>query len=263
MCILLVAHECHPDYSLVLAANRDEGYDRPAAPAAFWAESPHILAGRDLREGGTWLGVTRTGRWAALTNFREPGVRSADAPSRGGLVARFLRGREDPARFLHGLAGEVSRYNGFSLFCGAGGEMAFLSNRGSPPRLLVPGLYGLSNGPLEAPWPKVELGRAGLGKLLQGAPPLDEEAVFALLADTSRPDDSELPDTGFGLDVERALSPIFVATERYGTRCSTLLVVDRAGEVLFRERTHGPGAGDERVQRFHLEAGTRRDHGRC
>lgn len=262
MCILLVAHDTHPDYSLVLAANRDEAYDRPAAPAAFWDDAPDVLAGRDLQEGGTWLGVTLTGRWAALTNFREPAARRENAPSRGGLVARFLRGSETAGGFVRDLACGAAAYNGFSLFCGVGGEMAFFSNRGASPRLLPPGLYGLSNGPIETPWPKVELGRAGLGRLLRNAPPLDEEAVFALLGDTSRPGDSELPDTGVGLAIERALSPVFVATERYGTRCSTLLVVERTGGVLLRERTHGPGEGGESVHRFRLMGGGRRGQAR-
>jgi len=242
MCILLVAHDVHPHYRLVLMANRDEAYDRPAAPAAFWEDAPEVLAGRDLRDGGTWLGVTRSGRWAALTNFREPGRRRQEAPSRGGLVSGFLLGSKTPASFVHEETAGAGAYNGFSLFCGDGSALAFLSNRDAAPRILEPGLYGLSNGPLDRPWPKVELGRRGLASLLEAAPPLDEEGVFSLLADASRPPDEDLPDTGLGLEIERALSPIFVATERYGTRCSTLLALDMEGAALFVERTYHAGA---------------------
>jgi uncharacterized protein with NRDE domain len=237
MCILLVAHDAHPDYRLVLAANRDEEYDRPAAPAEFWQDAPEVLAGRDLRDGGTWLGVTRAGRWAALTNFREAAPRRDGAPSRGGLVAGFLRSSKGPEEFVRSQASGADTYNGFSLLCGDTGTLAFLSNRDGAPRVLAPEIYGLSNGPLDTPWPKVELGKRGLADLLESPPPLDEAAAFALMADVSRPPDEDLPHTGVGLEIERALSPIFVATERYGTRCSTLLTIDRARAVLFVERT--------------------------
>lgn len=252
MCILLVAHDVHSHNRLVLAANRDEAYDRPAAPAAFWEDAPDVLAGRDLRDGGTWLGVTRAGRWSALTNFREPGGRREGAPSRGGLVAGFLRGVQRPAAFVREQADAAAAYNGFSLFCGDGSGLAFLSNRDGAPRLLAPGLYGLSNGPLDTPWPKVELGKLRLAALLAAPPPLDEEGVFALLADVSRPSDEELPDTGVGIEVERALSPIFVATERYGTRCSTLLALDREGSATFVERTFHRDASVLTESRHHF-----------
>jgi uncharacterized protein with NRDE domain len=252
MCILLVAHDAHPHYRLVLAANRDEEYDRPAAPAEFWRDAPEVFAGRDLRDGGTWLGVTRTGRWAALTNFREAGARREGAPSRGGLVREFLRGFMGPEEFVRSGAADADAFNGFSLFCGDGSTLAFLSNRDGAPRVLAPGVYGLSNGPLDKPWPKVELGKRGLAALLRSAPPLDEAGAFALMADGSRPPDEDLPETGVGLEVERALSPIFVATERYGTRCSTLLAIDREDSLLFVERTFqgSPGAWTARRQVF-------------
>jgi uncharacterized protein with NRDE domain len=254
MCILLVAHDTHPAYRLVLAANRDEDYDRPTAPAEFWQDAPEILGGRDLRDGGTWLGVSRSGRWAALTNFREPGPRREDAPSRGGLVAGFLRSLLNPEDFVRSAAPGEDAYNGFSLFCGDGRTLAFLSNRDGAPRRLAPGIYGLSNGRLDTPWPKVQLGQRGLGALLESAPPLDEAGAFALMADGSRPPDEELPDTGYGMAIERALSPIFVVTERYGTRCSTLLTIDREGGVRFVERTfqRRPDAWAERRFEFQL-----------
>jgi uncharacterized protein with NRDE domain len=253
MCILLVAHDAHPNYRLVLAANRDENYDRPAAPASFWEDATEVLAGRDLRDGGTWLGVTRTGRWAALTNFREAGPAREGAPSRGGLVAGFLRGSMSPEEFVHSRVSGAEAYNGFSLFCGDGSTLAFLSNRGGGLRVLAPGIYGLSNGPLDTPWPKVELGKRGLAALLQLAPPFDEAGAFALMADGSRPPDEELPSTGVGLEIERALSPIFVATERYGTRCSTLLAIGRDGQVRFVERTFNQSARDWTERQFEFE----------
>jgi uncharacterized protein with NRDE domain len=250
MCILLVAHDAHPDFRLVLAANRDEDYDRPAAPAEFWQDAPEVLAGRDLRDGGTWLGVTRSGSWAALTNFREPVTRREFAPSRGGLVAGFLRSSSNPEDFVRSAAPGADAYNGFSIFCGDGDTLAFLSNRDGAPRLLPSGIYGLSNGPLDTPWPKVELGKRGLAALLEKAPPLDEVGAFALMADDSRPPDENLPDTGFGIEVERALSPIFVATERYGTRCSTLVAVTREGSVLLIERAFQRSAVTWTERRF-------------
>ena len=198
--------------------------------------------------------MTRSGRWAALTNFREPGARRGGVPSRGGLVADFLRGSMSPEAFVRSQACGGDAYNGFSLFCGNGNTLAFLSNRHGTPQVLTPGIYGLSNGPLDEPWPKVELGRRGLAALLEKAPPLDEAGAFALMADDSKPPDEELPHTGVGLEVELALSSIFVATERYGTRCSTLLRIDREGSVLFVERTFqgNPGTWTERRFEFRL-----------
>ena len=255
MCLILLGHEAHPRYRLVVAANRDEFYARPTAPAAWWDDAPGVLAGRDLRGGGTWMGVNRDGRWAAVTNYRDPGAERAAAPSRGELVGDFLRGGEPPAGYLARLAPRAGEYNGFNLLVGEPGTVLWLSNRAPDPRPLEPGVHGVSNHLLDTPWPKVERGKRALGALLH-EPRLDAEPMLDLLLDSTVAADHELPDTGVGLTLERALSTMFIATPEYGTRSSTALLVDRDGAVLFVERTHHPGipGTEDRRFDFHLPA---------
>lgn len=239
MCLILFAYEEHPRYRLVLAANRDEFYERPTAPAAFWEDDSGVLAGRDLRNGGTWLGVTRTGRFAAVTNYRGAEESRPDAPSRGALVASFLRGREAADAYLVRLAMNAERYNGFNLLVGDVDNLCYFSNRENEVRRLEPGVYGLSNHLLNTPWPKVEAGRAALRHTI--ARPFEPDALLDLLADTTTAPDEALPDTGVGLEWERVLSPRFIETPAYGTRSSSVLLVDREGEVTFVERTDAGG----------------------
>jgi len=246
MCLILLAWKADGDYPLVLAANRDEFYDRPSAAADFWEEDPDLLAGRDLQEGGTWLGMTRTGRVAALTNYRDPASLKAGAPSRGRLVVDYLRGRENPAAYLDGIA-PAGGYNGFNLLVGNPDELFCFSNRGGRHRV-EPGIHGLSNRLLDTPWPKVERGKEALAALLKKGKPTPEK-MLDLLADQSRPPEGSLPDTGVGLEWERILSPLFIVSPVYGTRSSTVLLVDRSGEVTFVERTFNNGA-DPRTPRF-------------
>lgn len=248
MCLILLAWKMDDRFPLVLAANRDEFYDRPSAPAAFWEEQPDLLAGRDLREGGTWLGITRTGRLAALANYRDPASVKAGAPSRGRLVGDYLRGSERPESYLDRIA-PAGSFNGFNLLVGNPDELFCFSNRGGR-RRVEPGLHGLSNRLLDTPWPKVARGKAALGALLtqQWTP----ESLLALLADRSRPADESLPDTGVGLEWERILSPSFIVSPVYGTRSSTVLLVDRGGEVTFIERVFNGGA-DPRTVRFSFQ----------
>lgn len=236
MCLILIAHRAHPDYPLVVAANRDEFHARPATAAAWWKEAPQILAGRDLQAGGTWLGITRGGRFAALTNFRDPPAHRPDAPSRGALVSDFLLGSEPPEGYLERLALRAGAYNGFNLV--VGGPLTGLyayCNRGGGVQSLAPGVHGISNGLLDEPWPKVRAGRAALGAALAGA---DPEALFAVLADRAQAADAELPDTGIGRDWERLLSSRFIAGPAYGTRCSTVVMWDADGGVRFIERSY-------------------------
>jgi uncharacterized protein with NRDE domain len=240
MCLILFAYKTHPFFDLVLAANRDEFYDRPSSPAAFWEDRPDVLAGRDLKEGGTWLGVTKKGRLAALTNYRDPRSVRPDAPSRGWLVRNFLCGKESPNRYLRELSARADRYNGFNMILGDVSGLHFYSNRdGSSP--LAPGLYGLSNRLLDTDWPKVRRGKARLASLLSQAERPDPEDLFSLLADPSRPEDGDLPNTGIGLEWERILSSIFIASPVYGTRSSTVLTVDRRRRVTFMERVFNGG----------------------
>lgn len=242
---------------MVLAANRDEFYDRPTAPAAFWNDAPGVLAGRDLRAGGTWLGIDRRGRLAAVTNYRQ-GTREPVAPrSRGHLVSEYLTGRADARAHVERAAREAESYNGFNLLCGDAGGLHYFSNREGRVRRLGPGIYGLSNHLLDSPWPKVTAGKSGLSALLAGAgDPLP--GLFALLADSRQAADHLLPTTGVSQEWERLLSAAFIATEGYGTRSSTVVLIGRDRRVVFVERSFGPdgAAGEEVRYQFDLsEAG--------
>jgi uncharacterized protein with NRDE domain len=249
MCLILFAWEMHDTYPLILAANRDEFYARPAAPAAFWADAPDLLAGRDLKAGGTWFGITRSGRLAAITNYRDPALLKQEAPSRGHLVSDYLRSRESPEEYLQRLAPRASLYNGFSLLIGNGAELIFFSNRGEASRL-TPGIHGMSNHLLDTPWPKVNRGKQTLEQLIARDHDPSPEALLDLLASRSRPPDDRLPDTGVGLEWERVLSPLFIESPTYGTRCSTALLIDREGMVTFVERVFSGGSAPRVTSRF-------------
>ncbi|SHK04312.1 NRDE family protein [Rhodothermus profundi] len=240
MCLVLWAYRQHPRYWLVLAANRDEFYERPTAPAHWWTEAPHVLAGQDLEAGGAWLGISRRGRLALVTNYREPDRRAAGRRSRGWLTRDFLLGDEPPASYLqHVLAGSTA-YNGFNLLVGDAETLVYGSNRREGIDVLAPGLYGLSNHLLGTRWPKVTRGLERFRRILQ-TDPVDPEALLALLADRTPAPDEALPETGLGYAWERRLSAIFVATPLYGTRSSTVLLWSWEGTLTFVERTFGPG----------------------
>ena len=244
MCLILFAHEMHPTCRLVLAANRDEIYSRPTRPMGFWKEAPWLLAGKDLQAGGTWLGLTRNGRFAAITNYRDPANQKAGAPSRGHLVSGFLMGNESAGTYLDNLSKKADRYNGFNLILGAGAGLYYFSNREGSVRQLSPGIYGLSNHLLNTPWPKVEKGMAGLKAALQTGKQVNEDKLFDLLHDQNRPPDGLLPNTGVGTPMERLLSPLFITSPDYGTRSSTLVMMERSGQVTARERTFDPAGGN-------------------
>jgi uncharacterized protein with NRDE domain len=237
MCLILLAIQSHPAYKLVIAANRDEFYERPTAPAAFWDSEPGLLAGRDLRAGGTWLGITTKGRIAAITNYRDPSSMKNDAPSRGSLVTDFLSGQQSPVDYLDDLKRAAHEYNGFNLIVGKKHELYWYSNREEGIRDLSTGIYGVSNRLLDTPWPKVTRGKKMISTLLYEEKDPSPETFFSMLADRSVPDDNKLPDTGVGLELERMLSPIFITSPDYGTRSSTLLFIDRHDRVIFIEKT--------------------------
>lgn len=239
MCTLLFAIGAHSRYRLVLAANRDEFYARETAPAGWWREAPQVFAGRDLRAGGTWFGVTRDGRWAGLTNVRDPRDTLRGGPSRGALVAEFLRGAAGPEDYVATIRGE--RYAGFNLVVGGPDGVWYMSNKTGSARPLGPGVYGISNAGLDTPWPKVERGKAGLRALL-AAEEVALAGLFALLADRTLAPDGALPDTGVGLELERALSPLHIAMPGYGTRVATALRVGHDGWTVCRELATGPVA---------------------
>ena len=236
MCLILLAWQAHPDYPLVVAANRDEFFVRPSAPAAFWREAPQVLAGRDLEAGGTWLGVSREQRFAALTNYREGGKQSVGARSRGALVADFLIGKTSPVAYLTQVAATAADYNGFNLFVADGADLGYYSNRGDGQvRWLQPGFYGLSNHLIDTPWPKLASAKAAFAKALATLPA--PAAFLELLADQEIVPDSHLPETGVPIEWERILSAIFVRSEHYGTRASTLLTRHRDGLTTLLERS--------------------------
>jgi len=240
MCLIVVAWQVHPDYPLVVAANRDEFFARPAAPASFWADHPDVLAGRDLQAGGSWLGVTRQHRFAALTNYREGGRQDANAASRGALVADFLTGQGDAPSYLEALAKRGGQYNGFNLFVGDGQQLGYYSNRGQGWRTLEPGIYGLSNHLIDTPWPKLAAAKTAFAAALAQLPATTP--FFDLLADREIVADVHLPETGVELEWERILSAVFVSSPAYGTRASTLLTMARSGQVTLTERSFGEGA---------------------
>jgi uncharacterized protein with NRDE domain len=248
MCLILLGLDAHPDYSLIVGANRDEFYDRPTARAAFWKDAPRILAGRDLKAGGTWLGIDRAGRFAAVTNYRQ-GEREVEAPrSRGHLVSDYLTGPTDGRAHLARVEREAALYNGFNLIAGDADALFYLSNREGQARELGPGTYGLSNHLLDSPWPKVTAGKSGLAELLAGGGELVPR-LFRLLADRRQATDDLLPQTGVGPEWERLLSSAFIVSEGYGTRSSTVVLVGRDDVVRFEERSFGSGGAPEEVVR--------------
>ncbi len=251
MCLLLIAYRQHPDYPLIVAGNRDEYYGRPTEPAAWRGD---ILSGLDLEAGGTWMGVARSGRFAVVTNYRDPADHLPDARSRGILVSQVLSDPASDVELYRRLHEEGQLYNGFNLVFGGPDGLYSVSNRGPGQVLSEPGVYGLSNHLFETPWPKVERGKAGLRRYVeQGAAP-NTGFLFELLANRERPRDEDLPHTGVGLEFERLLSTIFISSAEYGTRASTVLLYGHDGRVLFAERSYGPHGQPlgEREFRFRL-----------
>jgi uncharacterized protein with NRDE domain len=235
MCLVLVAWRGDPQYPCVVAANRDELHSRPAAQARWWHTQPDILAGQDLLAGGTWLGVTRSGRFAALTNYRDPEQRRADTPSRGALVTSILKSTDGTAQTLDKLRGIGANYNGFNVIFSDGERLAIYESVRGTGRELEPGIYGLSNHLLDTPWPKVQNAKSRLSEAL--ADLSDPTTVLALLRDERPAPDDLLPRTGVSLQWERLVSSAFVRAPDYGTRCSTLLRIDQHRHAWFDEWT--------------------------
>ncbi|HEX4779514.1 MAG TPA: NRDE family protein [Usitatibacter sp.] len=239
MCLILIAWRVRADLPLVVAANRDEWRERPTEPAHWWSEHPDLLAGRDLRAGGTWMGVTRGGRFAAVTNFRDPTEKRSAARSRGTLVTDYLTGRAAPGDYLAGLAAHAGEYNAFNLIVGDGQSLWGYGSRDGPPREIEPGIHGLSNHVLDEPWPKVVRGRAAMREALEHRDPVPP--LFDFLSDARPAPDPELPGTGVSVDWERRLSSALIIGADYGTRASTVVAMSASGALRFEERTRGPG----------------------
>jgi uncharacterized protein with NRDE domain len=239
MCLIVFAWQLMPSTPLIAAANRDEFHDRPAAPASWWEDHPNIYAGRDLQAGGTWMGVTREGRFAAITNIRAPSERRTDAPSRGNLVSSYLASSLMPQEYVEQISGSTEHFNGFNLLVGNRDTLIWYSNRGhNNPRNgkpLWPGIYGLSNALLNDPWHKVVKTRAQFGSLLCTNAP--DDAFFEMLGDTAYAPDVRLPNTGVDLDTERMLSAVCIQSHNYGTRTSTMVRLYNEAHPVLNELT--------------------------
>lgn len=239
MCLILFAYKSHPEYPLILAANRDEFLQRPTLPAHWWPEHPQLLAGKDLLAGGTWLGITPSARIAAITNVREPHKITGTEKSRGLIPLDYLLGQYSPEQYAAILQETTADYNGYNLLFGNYDNLYYYSNRIEPPQQLAPGVYGLSNAQLNTPWPKVINGTEGLQQLLQ-QPQLTPQQLLKVLAPTELAADADLPATGVSLTWERQLSAIRITGTEYATRTSTLLLIDRQRQVFFLEQQIAP-----------------------
>ena len=242
MCILFIANKMRDDYPLIIAANRDEFYVRPTAPSTFWESHPHLLAGQDLEANGTWMGVTRNGKIAALTNVRDPRNINSNAVSRGELVANWLK--QDPGKMERDAQSQYSatlektrhQFNGYNLLFGNVDALQVYNNVNNSTHSIDTGVYGLSNADIATPWPKVTQGVSALNDYVQQQSTINEEDLFDILRHENKAEDALLPDTGIGYEWEKALSSIFIQTEKYGTRTSTLLLVDKNNTLTWKER---------------------------
>lgn len=252
MCLILFAWQVHETYKLIVAANRDEFYRRPTQQAHYWEDAPHVFAGRDLEQMGTWLGVTREGRFAALTNYRAPGEMKAGRRSRGELAADFLRGNEPPEAYLQDVASRSQDYPGFNFLAGGRQTLYYYSNREGRIRKLEPGIYGLSNHLLNTEWPKVKRGREELARIVSEKGPDMPDRLLRLLQSAERAPDHLLPSTGVSLAWERMLSSIFIESEGYGTRSSSIVLMSER-EIYFKERTYSRHGTSDREQRIQMD----------
>ncbi len=236
MCLIVIAWRVHPDYPLVVLANRDEYHARPTAMANWWSDQPSLLAGRDLDAGGTWLGVTGDGRFAALTNYRDPARLRTGVPSRGHLIPQLLADSAPVQHSLEELARTSAQYNAFSLLISDGTQLAVYESVRGQGRELGPGIYALSNHLLDTPWPKVVLSNSRLADALQRAGrPLDDARLLALLRDRTPAPVEALPQTGISEQRERQFSSAFICAPDYGTRSSSIVTMQTGGHVRFRE----------------------------
>ena len=241
MCLIFMSFKTHPDYKLIVAANRDEFYNRKTAPAHFWTDYPHVLGGRDMEASGTWLGVNRQGKVSMITNYRDFKNIRHDAPSRGHLVSGYLTGNTEPEMYMRAVEMRGAMYNGFKLIAGTPDKLYYYSNYKHGVELIAPGLHGLSNHLLNTQWPKV---RKGLDKMrpLMNTKIIDADMLLDALYDAEIAGDDELPDTGLGIEQERMLSSMFIKGSEYGSRSSAVLFIDRAETVFLKERVYDPAS---------------------
>ena len=249
MCTILFSYKTHPSYKLILAANRDEFYARPAIPMGWWDDKEGVLAGRDAEMRGTWMGISKSGRFAALTNYRQMPITETFISSRGALVTEFISKEMTADSYETILRNDASKYDGYNLIYGNVENLRYFSNRGADNSELKPGIYGLSNHLLDTPWPKVVNGKIRMEQNVRDEE-INIDALFAMMMNRDLGEDSKLPDTGVGIELERMLSATFIApiapdsyrdgAPEYGTRCSTVLLVDNDNNVTFEERSFVP-----------------------
>jgi len=243
MCLIAFSYDDHPKYKLILAANRDAFYERPTRAAQFWNEKPDILAGKDLKAGGTWMGIHKDGRWGALTNYRDPSIKKENPPSRGELVLNYLGNNHSAIDFIRSIKSKSNAYNGFNLLLGDSSGIYHFSNQAHEITKAKPGIHGISNALLDTPWPKLTVAKAGLKEIISKAD-FSREELFELLKNDAKAVDEELPDTGIPYEWEKTVSAIFIKSQNYGTRCSTILLIDYEGKVEFTERRFIENTGE-------------------
>lgn len=257
MCLIIFAHQADARFPLVVAANRDELYFRPTEHAHFWQDpalSGALLAGKDLQAGGTWLGMTSTGRFAAVTNIRDPSQTEPRPRSRGELTRNFLLGSSSPQDYCAALAARYDEYAGYNLLVGDRSALCYVNNQARVVQTLAPGIYGLSNGLLNANWPKITKGRARLQALLQNPGTPDTDKLLAMMLDSEPAPDAELPDTGVARELERVLSSAFIrnTARHYGTLCSTAIIADAEGDCRFSEQNYDESGQPSAAHLFHF-----------
>lgn len=252
MCLIFFSVNDHPTYKLIVAGNRDEFYNRNTAPAHFWKDHPQILGGRDLEGNGSWMAMTKSGRISFITNYRDIKNINPAAPSRGLLVSDYLWSNVTPDNYLNQIEPHAKKYNGFNLVVGDVNELWYLSNYKEGVHKIDDGFHGLSNHLLETPWPKIVRGKEMLKPILSKSA-VDIDSIMNILRDTERADDDKLPDTGVGLERERALSSMFIQSPGYGSRCSTVVLVDNDDNITFCERTYNLTTFDYTTETFRLK----------
>ncbi|MBR9916238.1 NRDE family protein [bacterium] len=239
MCLIAFSYKTHPRYKLIVAANRDEFYQRPTRKAQFWTEEglPNILAGRDLKANGTWMGVSKSGKWGALTNYRDPSNIKENAPTRGDLVLDFLKSGVSEQEYIQEIQTKSEEYNGFNLLIGNKDSLFHFSNENNLIMEVKPGIHGVSNALLDTPWPKLDHAKKALAEVT-AKEDFSKEDLFNILTNSETAPDNKLPSTGIPYEWEKAVSSIFIKTDNYGTLCSTLLLADYEGNAEFTERRY-------------------------
>lgn len=251
MCLIAFAWDMHPKYKLILAANRDEFYNRPTAKAAFWEDPPHLLGGRDLKAGGTWMAITKDGRFAAVTNYRDLSNIKENAASRGEIPTDFVKSHQTPEQFIQSLHEHSEDYNGFNVLLSDLQQMGHYSNYERKANILKPGIYGLSNAFLDTPWPKIQLAKQKFRSAISNS--FDHQELLEVMMDKRIAVDEELPDTGIPKEMERSLSAMCIRMENYGTCCTTVMTVDRDGVVNFTEKSYPVGDRVENMEHFSFQ----------